>query len=175
MRRLIVFSGPPCSGKSTLAEKLSQETKFVYLQMDRVCDRLFSGSMHGPRHREVSYRAMHFAAEQLLERNQSVILDATYRHERHRLSLQQIRDKTGAELYLIQCKVSVAEALRRFAERLDHPAIDLTEKRVARQVRDYPYSDDALIVETTQDVLSCLEQIKLYQKIIPDRGGLQIK
>ena len=127
MRKLIVFSGPPCSGKSTLASKLSEETGFPYLQMDRVCDRLFSNSAHGPRQREVSYRAMHLTAEQLLARGQSVILDATYRHERHRLELQQITDGTRAALYFIQCKVTVETALLRFKTRGGHPAVDLTE------------------------------------------------
>lgn len=160
--KLIVFSGPPCSGKSTLAKRLSDETQIAYLQMDRICDRLIPNSAHGPKHREISYRAMHLAAELMLSHGHSVILDATYRHDRHRQSLKEIARRAGAELYRIQCVVSKAAALERFASRVKHPAIDLTPQRVARQLAAYPYTDDALKIDTTQDVRDSLAQIKSY-------------
>ncbi|HYE65263.1 MAG TPA: ATP-binding protein, partial [Pyrinomonadaceae bacterium] len=131
--KLIVFSGPPCSGKSTLAERLSRELKSAHLQMDEIRTRLIPDSDHREEHRRIAYKAMHLAAELLLEHDRDVIVDATYRQRRHREELEQIAKRVESPLFLIQCVISQEVAALRFSQRGErHPAVDLNERRVAQ-------------------------------------------
>lgn len=162
-RKLIAFSGPPCSGKTTLAEALCAESRFTYLQMDEIRCILIPNSDHRKEHRQIAYRAMHFAADLLLSHGQSVIVDATYRHLRQREEIAKIADRTQAALFFVQCVVPLEVAALRFRERKEtHPASDLTEQRVARLAREFPYSSRSLKLDTTQEIHFCLKQVKEY-------------
>jgi len=84
---LIVFAGPACSGKSTLAAEVARRHGWPHLSMDATRQRLMPGAGHTRAHREVAYRAMLFAAELLLAAGASVILDAPYGHAEDRAEL----------------------------------------------------------------------------------------
>ena len=80
---LVVFSGPPCSGKTTLAAELARRRGWEHLSMDRTRQRILPGT-HTEADRHVAYRAMHWAAELLARAGRNVILDAPYRHPEDR-------------------------------------------------------------------------------------------
>jgi predicted kinase len=158
--KLIVFSGPPCSGKSTLAEELHRRTGIIHLELDRLRERLLPESRQSEPDRDTTYRAMHLIAEYLLTASQSVILDATYARPLHRTALQQLASSSAAQLRIVQCTVSADVAIRRFKERIPgHGAVDLTEQRVGMLVTEYPQRDDALKVSTESGMEFCLERI----------------
>lgn len=162
-RKLILFSGPPCSGKTTLAEFLEAETNFAHLQMDEIRHLLIPDSDHRQEHREIAYRAMHFASALLLSHGHSVIVDATYTHHQHREEVAKVAKRAEAALFIIQCSVSSEVAAMRFRERKNqHPAVDLTEQRVIRLAEAFPYSSEGLTLDTTREIQFCLEQVKKY-------------
>jgi predicted kinase len=141
--KIIIFSGPPCSGKTTLAEKYAKRAGLTYLQMDEIRQRLFPESDNRFEHRQASYSQMHIRAEQILQKGLPVILDATYGRKEQRLSIEQITHETKAKVFLIECHVTPREAKKRFKSRTPtHPALDLTEQRVYHLAIDYPYYPD---------------------------------
>jgi predicted kinase len=161
--RLIVISGPPCSGKSTLASELSRRTKIVHLELDRLRSRVIPESTHSEQDRDIAYRVMHLIAEYLLKSGQSVILDATYGRAPQRTSMESLSAQSGAALSIIQCRVSTQLALARFRNREPgHFAVDLTEDRVRTLVEEYPYSADALIVSAEDPIDASLVQIEEF-------------
>ena len=99
-KRLIVVAGPPCSGKSYLAEILANHTGIRHLEMDTIRARLMPESRHAKPDRDIAYRTMHFAAEMLLSAGHSVILDATYMPVEHRLELEGIAEFRAARFSL---------------------------------------------------------------------------
>ena len=145
---LIVFAGPPCSGKSTLAAEVARLRGLPHLSMDATRQRLLPDAPHTRADRQVAYRGMHFAAELLLAAGAGAVLDATYDQPEDRAELARI---AGAQCKLIECHVSPSIAAARLRERgLNDPARpDLTEERVRRLVRDYPYSGAGLSLDTT--------------------------
>jgi predicted kinase len=143
---LIVFAGPPCSGKSTLAAQLARGRGIAHLSMDATRQRILPGAAHTRADREVAYRAMHFAAELLLAAGASAILDAPYGHREDREEIARIG---GARLLRIECRVTPDTAVRRFRQRgPDAIRLDLTDELVAQMVRDYVYIGDGLTLDT---------------------------
>ena len=159
---LIVFAGPPCAGKSTLAEELALRRNLPVLAMDATRRRILPGAAHTRADRQVAYRAMHFAAELLLGAGSSAILDAPYGHQEDRD--ERARIAAGADVRLIECQVSPGTAIRRFRQRAPDPVrLDLTEELVGQMVREYPYTRAGLVVDTeAQSPQECLERVEVY-------------
>jgi predicted kinase len=157
--RVIVFSGPPCSGKSTLAARLAAARGIPHLTMDDTRARLLPNAAHTRADRRVAYRAMAFAAELLAACGCGVILDAPYGRPEDRRELARL------PLHLVECAVPPQAALERFAGRDPrHPGMPgLTLRRVELLVREFPYTGKGLLLDTaTEPVEECLERIERY-------------
>lgn len=166
--RFIAIAGPACSGKSTLAAELAPRLHLPHLEMDAVRRRLLPDAAHTRADRRVAYRAMHWAAELLLNAGQGVVLDAPYGHPEDRAELAQVAASTGVSVKLIECRVSPAVAIARFRQRgADGVRLDLNEKRVGRLVREHSYTHAGLLLDT--DALSpaaCLLRAESWLPII---------
>jgi predicted kinase len=136
---VIAFTGPPCSGKSTLAEEVARRLGMPHLSMDATRQRLLPDAAHTRADREVAYRAMEWAAAML----PAVILDAPYGHQDDREGLRRLRALT------IECRVTPETAVQRFRERgVDLIRLDLTDEVVRRRVEEYRYQGGALVLDT---------------------------
>lgn len=141
MTQLIVLSGPPCSGKSTLAEQLAAIFGAIVLDIDQVREGVIPNSEQSQEDRDIAYRCMHLVSQKLLEVGANhVILTATYSRRNPRQWLRSLADSESAQVCVLACQVSPEIAISRFRSRKPgHPAVDLTEDSVQRQVIDYPY------------------------------------
>ena len=159
---LIVFAGPPCAGKSTLASEVARRRNLPLLSMDATRRRILPGAAHTRAARQVAYRAMHLAAELLLAAGAGAILDAPYGHQEDREELARIG--ADADVRLIECRLSPETAVRRFRQRAPDPVrLDLTEELVRQMVREYLYTRAGLLVDTeAQSPQECLERVEVY-------------
>lgn len=130
--------------------------------MDDTRQRLMPHAAHTRADREVAYRAMHWAAELLLAAGAGVVLDAPYGHAGDRAEIERI---AGGGMKLIECRVPAEVAVERLRARgiPDPTRPDLTEERVIRLNREYPYSGGGLLLDTDEiPIDACVARIELY-------------
>lgn len=164
--KLVVFAGPPCSGKSSVAAKFAARQGYVHLQMDQIRVELYPDSDQRKEHREAAYREMHKRAERLLRRGQGVIVDATYQPFNQREDLQRVAERSSVPVYVIECIVTPQEAVHRFRDRsAGHPAVDLTSSRVEELARKFPFSEIGLQLDTTLSILDCVSEVEAYIRL----------
>ena len=167
--RIILISGPPASGKTTIARPLAQALGFALLTKDDIKEAIFTG-MKGPVGNIEYSRRLRAAAMETLwalaPHYPRVILEANFRtaspYERAKVAA------LPGQIVEIHCRMPLEDAARRFAERArlerHHPAHPLQEISL-EQLTEYaqPFSLSPVIeVDTTGSVAIArlVEQIR---------------
>ena len=128
---VIMIGGTPGTGKSLLAQGLSNACDYMVLSTDELrkdlaglghLDRSFSSTDQGiyaPQLSELTYAELVGRAGVLLDRGESVILDASWNRAEHRELVNSLVESKGANLFQIQCVLDAARAKERIASRLE--------------------------------------------------------
>ena len=121
---LIVVTGRPASGKTTLAHALARELCCPAISRDELKEGLVNSIDRGlPEPERVQwhvYEAFFDALELLLSRGISVVAEAAFQHKLWAPKLRALREM--ARVKIILCAIDAAEARQRFIRRgLDDP------------------------------------------------------
>jgi uncharacterized protein len=128
-RLALIVCGPAASGKSTLAHELAERSGLAVIASDQVRKRL-AGVAPDERARpehysakftRATYAALGEQARARLAGGEGVILDATCRTAEQRAVLLGATDGFAGRVLLVQCRVSLATAMRRARERMREP------------------------------------------------------
>jgi predicted kinase len=146
---VLVLSGPPCSGKSSVGRTLTADTpadgqrRSVHIEVDALFSLLLPASDRSRADRMLAYDAAHVLAVLFLQRGQSVVLECTYARVEQRASLQRaLADVPAAPLHVVEFFISSEEAVRRFRRR-EQPT-DLDDELVRERVEAFPYWQHSL-------------------------------
>lgn len=128
MSKFIMLVGLPASGKSTLAEKLSQLENAVILSSDKLREELFN-NIHDQSDNTKIFDVMNSRAKELLNQGQNVIYDATNINRKRRIHL--IKNEINADEKIVYyMNVSMARCLYNDSQR---------ERKVGYEVIDRMY------------------------------------
>jgi predicted kinase len=122
--RILIITGLPASGKSTLAVAVAAKLGWPLLAKDVIKEALFAALGVGDRAwskhlSEASYALMFERAQRLVADGQSCVLEGNFRwHERAEQFASL--EAAGAEFTQIICRAPVEVLLRRFRERERH-------------------------------------------------------
>jgi aminoglycoside phosphotransferase family enzyme/predicted kinase len=127
--RLYAVGGVIASGKSTLADALSERLSAPVIDADRTRKQLAGVDPHTPwrdaafgghydeRGTAAVYAELLRRAQVVLESGRSVILDASFRAAAHRRDAMQLAERCGVQFQFIECRADPALCKRRLAER----------------------------------------------------------
>jgi glucokinase len=153
---LVIVTGAPGVGKSTLAEALSRELSFVLIAKDDLKEVLFDSMGTGDRawSRKLgttSFDLMFLFARRVLEAGGSCILDANFTRVEPLLALPADR------VVQFFCTAPRAVVVSRYASRERHPghldgeiAEELAERLDAGEWQPLDLGGETIVVDTTQ-------------------------
>ena len=148
---VLVLAGPPCAGKSSVGHVLAREPSLVRLlliEVDSLFSLLLPGSDRNRDDRLLAYDAAHALARLVFDRGHIPVLECTYSRSPQRASLlAAMADRPSAPLWVVEFVVSPDGAVARFRRR--HQATDLDEGLVRERVGTFPYSDQALRLDSS--------------------------
>ncbi len=119
---LIVISGRPCTGKTSLGRRLAAECGLPFLSKDAIKEQLFDtlGWEEGEPSRDLaraSYSVLFYVTEELLRSGTSLIVESNFDARLSRTPLLEMMRRYGAAVFEISCQADPAVLLRRFRER----------------------------------------------------------
>lgn len=113
--RIYAFFGLIASGKSTLAEAWAKKIGAAYLNSDRVRKELagmlpesqaknsFNRGIYTPEFTKKTYAELLKRAEKELEKQMSVVLDASYQEKEERQKVRELAERRGGQAVFILC------------------------------------------------------------------------
>lgn len=127
--RLVLVGGLPGTGKTTVAGGLADRLGGVLVSSDRVRKELagldptdsaaadYRAGLYRPEHIDATYAALLHRAEELLERGETVVLDASWTDARHREQAAGVAARTSSALVALRCDAPRALADTRIRAR----------------------------------------------------------
>ena len=163
---LIEFGGLPGTGKSTLAERLAISIGAVWLRIDEIESAMRRHGLTAAQTGIPAYSVAHDVAANQLRRGLTVIADAVNPVEEARAAWRTLAEVTGARHRVIETRCrDLAEHRRRVEQRISdlpgwtYPGWDQVSERMASY---QPRTDDRLILDTSNPVEFCQQQITGY-------------
>jgi predicted kinase len=119
---VVIISGPPCSGKSTLANKLSRRFSLPLVMKDEIKETLFDEL--GIEDREwskklgkVSYKVLFALLRQIVSSGASCIVESNFSNQYDTDNFLEIKNTSPFQVVQIQCKTDGKLLLERFKKR----------------------------------------------------------
>lgn len=142
--RLLIVTGLPCTGKSTVARRLAARYRYPLLAKDMVKEALFESLGTGDRDWSrrlsgASFAVLFACMERVIAAGGSAIVEGNFRPE-HAPFFERVRNAYGVRLAQILCGGDGAALVQRF------------ESRVRRRSR-HPGHVDALALDELRDTL----------------------
>jgi predicted kinase len=151
---LIVMSGLPVAGKSTVAERLSAALSLPVLAVDLIAAAMWGAGIPKESTGTAPYQVARALAAEQLRLGLSVIVDAVNAGERTRAMWRSLATEHGVDLRIIECVCSNRELHRQRVgqRRRNIPGMaEATWEWVEQQRSMYaPWADERLVLETSQ-------------------------
>jgi predicted kinase len=152
-QKLIVLSGLPGSGKSTIAEGLSRALSLPVFSVDPIEAAMWRGGLPKPSTGIAAYDVAVTLADEHLRLGHSVIIDAVNPVEAPRAAWRDLAAKYRTDLKIIECACADEAVHRRRIEarvRNIDGMPEVTWARVLQRRDEYqPWTDERLILDTS--------------------------
>jgi predicted kinase len=175
---LIIVTGLPCTGKTTLGRQISRLHNFPFISKDGFKERLFdtlgfSDRAWSKRLGAASYEMMFYVLEELLEVGQSCVFEANFDPKVHSEPLAKITQKFQTRVVQIHCVTQPEILLERFRIRwergerhpghADHVTMPEMESLVKQKILPLELPGQVFELDTTD--LAKLETSALFAAI----------
>ncbi len=157
---LIIFSGLPATGKTTLARKVAEKTGAIILRTDVIRKEMFAEPKYTEDEKEQVYNEMFLRAEKFLIKGQAVILDANFYLQSLRDRAGDVAVRTGKKYFIVECILDEEKVLERMNERISKgDASDANSIEVYRKIKSLwePIHEPHIVIDTSGE--GALEEV----------------
>jgi aminoglycoside phosphotransferase family enzyme/predicted kinase len=175
---LLVVCGQIGTGKSTIAERLSDQTGFTVLNSDVIRKRIagllpsartatnYQAGLYTPEFTRRTYDTLHAAAEEELRDGRGIIIDATYKDPEHRRLVRELSEQCQVPVLFVECQAPATTVEQRLQqrERAGNSVSDATSEIAQRERENFPPFKDLpekghIVINTEGDVEEALSRI----------------
>lgn len=173
---LVSIGGPPASGKTTIAEKLSADFYLPLLRKDAIKELMFdclgwSDRAWSKKLGETTYRIIDQFTEEELKAGRPVILEANFKKSFDEEKLRQWQKRYGIRFFQVFCNAPREILLKRFESRVEsgerHPGhvdgtnYDIFEpENLAKSFTPLDVEGELIVVDSTKPFESYYPEIK---------------
>ncbi len=151
-KNIIVFTGLPGVGKSTLAEAVASKLSLPLFSVDPIESAMLqSGLIRSFSTGLAAYLVAETLAREQLKLGLSVVIDAVNPVQEARNMWQKLAKEFGAKLHIIECTLEPSIHKQRIEERVRdlHGIPETTWERVEAIREEYlPWQEDRLVLDT---------------------------
>lgn len=159
---LILITGLPATGKSTVARRLARELGAEILRTDIVRKDLLKTATYSEDEKELVYRAVFMLADYLIKNDVNVIIDGTFYKYNLRKNAKKIAKKRGKRFFLIETRCPEDIVLKRLDERkknLRSPS-DADEAVYYKVKKAFePIKEDHLLIDTGWNIKDAVKEL----------------
>ena len=124
---VIIISGPPCTGKTTLGKRLAEAFNLPFINKDEIKELLFErlGWRDRPWSKQLSlasYDLLFYFTESQLKAGNSLIVESNFNPEIDTRRFLDLKEKYGFVAFEIQCQADGEVLLERFKQRANSGA-----------------------------------------------------
>lgn len=157
---LIVVTGLPGTGKTTIAEALAKETDAVVFSTDKIRKMIFEKPVYDEEDKRIVYDELFSQTGKYLAMGKNVILDGTFYTKVLRQRAKEVGKSFREEVYFVYCETPEELLKERINKRKDKfsdadYSVYLKMKKIFEE-----FEEDVIIIDTSNPVNTNIDIIK---------------
>lgn len=157
---LIVVTGLPGTGKTTIAESLAKEIDAVVFSTDKIRKMIFEKPVYNEEDKRIVYDELFSLTGKYLASRKNVILDGTFYTKALRQRAKEVGKTFSENVYFVYCETPEELLKERIDKRKDKfsdadYSVYLKMKKIFEE-----FEDDVIIIDTSNPVNTNIDIIK---------------
>ena len=157
---LIVITGLPGTGKTTIAESLAKEVDAVVFSTDKIRKMIFKKPVYNEEDKRIVYDELFSLTGKYLASGKNVILDGTFYTKTLRQRAKEVGKTFSENVYFVYCETPEELLKERIDKRKDKfsdadYSVYLKMKKIFEE-----FEDDVIIIDTSNPVNTNIDIIK---------------